>query len=115
VHFIVWAEIRRARDIGGRSLACTERHGGVPPEDRRQPTVRNITQRPIWGPRIPGSMSKVLTIAGLIVSILMIVLFALDMFAGFPFAGMSTMMDVAFMICGAVLAYLSWSTMRELR
>lgn len=60
-------------------------------------------------------MPKVLTIAGLIVSILMFVLFALDLAAGIPFSGMSTMMDIAFMTCGAVLAYLSWSTMRELR
>jgi hypothetical protein len=63
-------------------------------------------------------MPKVLTIAGLIVSILMFVLFALDLAAGIPFgvdSGAATVIDVAFMVCGGVLAYLSWSTMRELR
>lgn len=63
-------------------------------------------------------MPKVLTIAGLIVSILVFVLFALDLAAGIPFgmnSGAATIMDIAFMICGGVLAYLSWSTMRELR
>jgi hypothetical protein len=63
-------------------------------------------------------MPKVLTIAGLIVSILMFVIFALDLAAGFPFgvdSRAATMMDIGFMTCGAVLAYLSWSTMRELR
>jgi hypothetical protein len=60
-------------------------------------------------------MPKVLTIAGLIISILMIVIFGLDLAAGFPFSGMSTMMDIAFITCGGVLAFLSWSTMRELR
>ncbi|MCA9101809.1 MAG: hypothetical protein R3C10_19305 [Pirellulales bacterium] len=62
-------------------------------------------------------MPKVLTIAGLIVSILMFVIFLLDLVAGFPFgmdSSSATMLDIGFMTSGLVLAYLSWSTMREL-
>ena len=58
-------------------------------------------------------MPKVLTIIGLTVSALIVAVFALDHVVKFPFKGANRSMDLAFVVCGVVLAYLSWSTMRE--
>ena len=58
-------------------------------------------------------MPKILTIIGLTVSALMGVVFAFDLALGFPFRRANTGMDIAFIFCGAVLAYLSWTAMRE--
>ena len=58
-------------------------------------------------------MPKALAILGMVVSIFTFLVFALDLGMGIPFDGASTVMDIGFIICGAVLAYLSWSTYRE--
>jgi len=58
-------------------------------------------------------MEKGLTILGMVIAILLL-LFALDLVLGLPFKRASTLMDVAFVACSIVLAYLSWSTLREL-
>ncbi|MHC2067103.1 hypothetical protein ACYFX5_06510 [Bremerella sp. T1] len=58
-------------------------------------------------------MSKALTIVGMGVSVLLLLIFALDMLAGVPFGGVSMTMDIAFVICAAVLGFLSYTTFAE--
>ena len=60
-------------------------------------------------------MPKALTISGMVVAVLILLIFALDLALGIPFKSASTMMDVGFIICALALAYLSWSTWRELK
>jgi len=59
-------------------------------------------------------MPKVLSITGMVVAVLLLLIFGLDLALDFPFSGDTTMMDVGFVVCSVVLAYLSWSTFREL-
>jgi len=59
-------------------------------------------------------MAKVLTIAAMAISLILLVIFGLDLAAGFPFGGLNRVMSIAFVIFSAVLGYLSWSTLREL-
>ncbi|MEX2119746.1 MAG: hypothetical protein WD847_09140 [Pirellulales bacterium] len=59
-------------------------------------------------------MPKALSIIGMIVAICLLLMFGLDLALGFPFSKASRAMDIAFLICALVLAYLSWSTYREL-
>ncbi len=59
-------------------------------------------------------MPKILAIAGLAVSVLMFLAFGLDAAVKFPFnqaAGM--MVDIGFVVCSLILAYMSWNTLRE--
>ena len=58
-------------------------------------------------------MGKVLSIIGAVVAALLLLVFALDMATGIPFSKASPSMDIAFIICSLILAYLSWSTFRE--
>ena len=66
-------------------------------------------------------MPKALCLTGMVISILLFLLFLVDLLfpliglGGFaPFSGASWLLDVTFILCGAGLAYLSWSTFREL-
>lgn len=59
-------------------------------------------------------MPKALAIVGMAISVLVLIVFGLDAAMGFPFnqaAGVVT--DIGFVICAAVLAYMSWNTLRE--
>ena len=64
-------------------------------------------------------MAKALTITGVVISAVILPLFLLDLIAArvipalAPFKGASLLMDVSFIICAAILAYLSWTTYRE--
>jgi len=58
-------------------------------------------------------MAKILSLIGLILASLIILLFGIDLAIEFPFRRANTMMDIAFVLCGAALAYMSWATMRE--
>jgi hypothetical protein len=58
-------------------------------------------------------MPKALTILGMIVAILLLIVFALDLAVGIPFSKASQTMDIVFVICALLLAYLSWATLRE--
>ena len=49
----------------------------------------------------------------MVVAILVLILFVVDLAIGVPFKRASTTLDVVFMISALVLAYLSWSTLRE--
>jgi hypothetical protein len=58
-------------------------------------------------------MPKALTIMGIIVSIIMLAVFVLDLAIQMPFSGAYPIMDIGFLICSAILLYLSFSTFRE--
>jgi hypothetical protein len=61
------------------------------------------------------SMEKWLCWGSMGVSGALLILFALDLFLGFPFGGVSKTVDViAFLTCGVVL-YLSWDAFQDLR
>ena len=85
---------------------------------RQRPAVRSAP-RPVelparhWGPadRTAGGLT---VFAGL-VSLVLLAVFALDLAIGVPFRQASLVMDWGFVVCSAVLAYLSWSTWRELK
>ncbi len=65
--------------------------------------------------RKASSMPKALTIAGMVVSGLLFVLFALDAATGIPFRKASLLVDVGFILCSLMLAYMSWSAYRDLK
>ena len=64
-------------------------------------------------------MPRALCFVGMAVSVLLLLLFGLDLATsmmldtGFPFAGASKLMDIGFIVCSLVLGYLSWMTLRE--
>lgn len=58
-------------------------------------------------------MPKALCISGLVVAGLVFILFALDLGFGIPFRRASMAMDVALLACSALLALISWLTLRE--
>ncbi len=58
-------------------------------------------------------MPKALTIAGLVVSGCLLLLFGLDLALKIPFHR-SLEMDIGFVISAAILGYLSWITYRDL-
>jgi len=58
-------------------------------------------------------MPKALSYLGAAVSALLLVLFGLDLMVGVPFRGASAVMDIAFLVCSALLGYLSWITLRD--
>lgn len=56
-------------------------------------------------------MSKPLATTGLVLSGLIVILFLADLVAAFPFQRVSVFFDVAFLIGGLIVAYLSWAIM----
>ena len=58
-------------------------------------------------------MPKVLCIAGTVTATLLVLVFGLDLAIGFPFGGVSTWMNIGFILCALILGYISWTTMRE--
>jgi hypothetical protein len=61
------------------------------------------------------TMARALTIFGMVVAALTVFVFAFDVALGFPFDRASVHMDVCFILCALILAYLSWVTLREQR
>ncbi len=59
-------------------------------------------------------MPKALAISGMVIAGLLVLMFGLDLAVQIPFGRASLAMDVAILICGGVLGYMSWSTYREL-
>ena len=59
-------------------------------------------------------MSRALTLLGLVVSVLLMLIFALDFVLGVPFGKANTTMDIGFFVSAAILFYMSLSTFREL-
>lgn len=60
-------------------------------------------------------MPKALTIIGIVVASLLLLLFGLDLGIKWPFQQASVAMDICFLICAAILGYLSWNTLRDFR
>lgn len=58
-------------------------------------------------------MSKFFAIMGLIVAIALLLLFGIDLAVGFPFRQISLSMDIGFVVCSLLLAYMCWGTFRE--
>lgn len=60
-------------------------------------------------------MGKVMAMGGMVVAGLVTLIFGLDLVAGVPFQGVSTPMDIGFVVCGLILGYLSWNAFRDIR
>ncbi len=58
-------------------------------------------------------MPKALCVVGMVVAALLLLFFGLDLGLGIPFHGASRTADIGFIVCSAILGYLSWSTWRE--
>ena len=58
-------------------------------------------------------MPKALSLTGLVISALLLLVFGLDLATGIPFKGANSTMSIGFIVFSAILAYLSWSTLRE--
>ena len=65
-------------------------------------------------------MPRLLCLSGLVVAGLVLLLFLLDLIMslagmGSLFRFQSLLMDIAFMVCSAILGYLSWMSLKEVR
>ena len=65
-------------------------------------------------------MPRLLCLGGLVVAGLVLLLFLLDLIMSFAGMGSlfrypSLLMDISFMLCSAVLGYLSWMSLKEVR
>ena len=61
-------------------------------------------------------MPKVLCMAGAAISVLVFVLFLLDLVGPevvAPFKGANRVMDIVYIVSSGIVGYLSWSTLRE--
>ena len=58
-------------------------------------------------------MPKILCMVGIAIAGFLLVIFGLDLAIGFPFGKASTIMDIGFVVSSLMLAYLSWTTLRE--
>lgn len=58
-------------------------------------------------------MPKMLSIFGMVIAALILVLFLLDLAIAFPFSRAALVMDIIFVLCAAVLGWLSWTTFKE--
>ena len=65
--------------------------------------------------QVGSPMSKAMTILGMVVAGLVGLVFVLDLVAGIPFGGASMMMNIGAIIGAAILGYLSWDAMRDIR
>lgn len=59
------------------------------------------------------TMPKYLTYFGLASAGLIAFIFALDLALSWPFKRASVAMDVVFIVCALLLAFLSWTTLKE--
>ncbi len=58
-------------------------------------------------------MAKAMSIAGMVVAGLLVLVFGLDLALQIPFSRAQWMMDVGFVVSGAILGYLSWNAFSE--
>ncbi len=58
-------------------------------------------------------MPRALCIVGTVVSLLLLLIFGLDLAVRFPFSRANMIMDIGFVLCSVTLGVLSWLTMRE--
>jgi hypothetical protein len=64
-----------------------------------------------WAP----TMEKWLCWSSIGVAGLMLLLFLLDIFLGFPFGGLSTAVDVFGILASGLVLFLGWDALRDLR
>ena len=71
------------------------------------------------GPKHPASkaffMPKALSIIGMVVAILLLLVFGLDLAIEFPFQRADIYIDIGLVVGALALAYLSWTTYREVK
>lgn len=60
-------------------------------------------------------MPKILCIISLALSCLLLLIFLLDLAAGFPFGKASATIDIGFMVAAAILGVFSFLTLKEQR
>ncbi len=60
-----------------------------------------------------ASMSKALSVIGMVVSAILVILFVVNWMVEVPFGPGGTLSTIAFILAAAILGYLSWSTYRE--
>ena len=58
-------------------------------------------------------MPKALSILGMVVAAFTLLIFGFDLALGIPFSKAAPTMDIGLVICGSLLAYLSWAAFRE--
>jgi len=58
-------------------------------------------------------MPKALCILGLVISVLLLIIFGLDLAIGVPFGREAMVMNISFLIAAGLLGYISFVTMRE--
>jgi len=58
-------------------------------------------------------MPKALCLTGMVIAIVVFLLFLLDLIIQIPFQRASTMLDIVFVVCAALLGFISWTTLRE--
>lgn len=66
-------------------------------------------------PRKGWSMEKWMCWGSLGVSGVLLLLFLLDIILGFPFGGLSVVVDIFALLACALVAYLSWDALMDLR
>jgi hypothetical protein len=62
-----------------------------------------------------GPMGRAMAIAGMVIGGLIGSIFLLDLIIQFPFGRRVVLMDLGFFLCGAILAYLSWNALRDVK
>jgi len=60
-------------------------------------------------------MAKGLTISSIVIAVLILILFLADLIVQFPFRRAHWGIDIAFVICGIALVFISWTTLKDLR
>jgi NADH:ubiquinone oxidoreductase subunit 6 (subunit J) len=55
----------------------------------------------------------VLCIAGAVIAVLLVLVFGLDLATKIPFRRASIPMDIGFLVAAALLAFISWTTLKE--
>ena len=70
---------------------------------------------PLAPQKVAAPMSKAMTIFAMVVSGLIVLVFAVDWILGIPFETANWTMNLGAILSGLILAYLSWEAMREIR
>jgi len=65
--------------------------------------------------QVSSPMSKAMPILGMVVAGLVGLAFLLDLAVGIPFDGANWVMDVGALLAAAILGYLSWDALRDVR
>lgn len=56
-------------------------------------------------------MARAMSIAGMVVAGLLVLVFGLDLALKIPFSQAQPMMDLGFVVSGAILGYMSWNAL----